>query len=133
MDSVLDKIQELYNVGETHKAIKYQRRLDKIDNERDITEILQLKKEIDSLLQEYKNINININKIKMDGTTTDSTRIIDLLTARFDAVETILLEINAGISLLLEKETKEPQEEALQPSEAIMTADEIIKKINSII
>ena len=41
--------------GETHKAIKYQRRLDKIDNERDITEILQLKKEIDSLLQEYKN------------------------------------------------------------------------------
>ena len=52
---VLDKIQELYNVGETHKAIKYQRRLDKIDNERDITEILQLKKEIDSLLQEYKN------------------------------------------------------------------------------
>ena len=52
---VLDKIKELYNVGETHKAIKYQRRLDKIDNERDITEILQLKKEIDSLLQEYKN------------------------------------------------------------------------------
>ena len=52
---VLDKIQELYNVGETHKAIKYQRRLDKIDNERDITEILQLKKEIDSLLHEYKN------------------------------------------------------------------------------
>ena len=52
---VLNKIQELYNVGETHKAIKYQRRLDKIDNERDITEILQLKKEIDSLLQEYKN------------------------------------------------------------------------------
>ena len=51
---VLDKIQELYNVGETHKAIIYQRRLDKVDNERDITEILQLKKEIDSLLQEYK-------------------------------------------------------------------------------
>ncbi len=51
---VLDKIQELYNVGETHKAIIYQRRLDKVDNERDITEILQLKKEIDSLLQGYK-------------------------------------------------------------------------------
>ena len=52
---VLDKIQELYNVGETHKAIMYQRRLDKVDNEKDITEILQLKKEVDSLLQEYKN------------------------------------------------------------------------------
>ena len=51
---VLDKIQELYNVGETHKAIIYQRRLDKVDNERDITEIIQLKKEIDSLLEEYK-------------------------------------------------------------------------------
>ena len=33
----------------------FERLLDKIDNERDITEILQLKKEIDSLLQEYKN------------------------------------------------------------------------------
>ena len=52
---VLDKIQELYNIGETHEAIKYQRRLDKVDNERDITEILQLRKEIDLLLQEYKN------------------------------------------------------------------------------
>ncbi len=52
---VLNKIQELYNVGETHKAILYQRRLDNIDTERDITEILQLKKEIDDLLQTYKN------------------------------------------------------------------------------
>ena len=51
---VLNKIQELYNVGETHKAILYQRRLDKIDNERDITEIIHLKKEIDTLLEQYK-------------------------------------------------------------------------------
>lgn len=51
---VLHKIQELYNLGETHKAILYQRRLDKIDNERDITEIINLKKEIDGLLQQYK-------------------------------------------------------------------------------
>ncbi|MGL5348643.1 MAG: GTP pyrophosphokinase [Peptostreptococcaceae bacterium] len=51
---VLNKIQELYNVGETHKAILYQRRLDKIDNERDITEIIHLKKEIDLLLEQYK-------------------------------------------------------------------------------
>lgn len=52
---VLKRIQELYNVGDTHRAILYQRRLDKIDNERDITEIIQLKREIDDLLQEYKN------------------------------------------------------------------------------
>ena len=32
---VLSKIQELYDVGQTHKAIIYQRRLDKIDNEKD--------------------------------------------------------------------------------------------------
>lgn len=51
---VLNRIQELYNVGDTHKAILFQRRLDKIDNEKDITEIIQLKKEIDELLQEYK-------------------------------------------------------------------------------
>ena len=52
---VLSTIQELYNVGDTHKALLYQRRLDKIDNERDISEILSLKKEIDTLLQQYKN------------------------------------------------------------------------------
>ncbi|MEG0843188.1 MAG: GTP pyrophosphokinase family protein [Romboutsia sp.] len=52
---VLNKIQELFNVGDTHRAILYQRRLDKIDNERDVTEILQLKREVDNLLQEYKN------------------------------------------------------------------------------
>lgn len=51
---VLNRIQELYNVGDTHKAILFQRRLDKIDNEKDITEIIHLKKEIDDLLQEYK-------------------------------------------------------------------------------
>ena len=39
---VLSKIQELYNVGETHKAIIYQRRLDKVDNEKDITEIIAI-------------------------------------------------------------------------------------------
>ena len=31
----------------------------------------KVKKTIETLLAEYKNINININKIKMDGTTTD--------------------------------------------------------------
>ncbi|MCG4715593.1 GTP pyrophosphokinase family protein, partial [Casaltella massiliensis] len=45
---VLGKIQELYDLGETHKAIVYQRRLDRIDTERDITEILALKNEIDT-------------------------------------------------------------------------------------
>lgn len=53
---VLSKIQELYNVGEIHKAILYQRRLDKIDEERDITEIIHLKREIENLLEEYKDI-----------------------------------------------------------------------------
>ncbi|MCU9812240.1 GTP pyrophosphokinase [Paraclostridium sp. AKS81] len=50
---VLGKIQELYDLGETHKAIVYQRRLDRIDTERDITEILALKNEIDTLLEGY--------------------------------------------------------------------------------
>ena len=50
---VLSKIQELYDVGQTHKAIIYQRRLDKIDNEKDITEIISLKNEIDTLLEGY--------------------------------------------------------------------------------
>ena len=50
---VLGKIQELYDLGDTHKAIIYQRRLDKIDTERDITEILALKNEIDTLLEGY--------------------------------------------------------------------------------
>ena len=51
---ILSKIQELYNVGETHKAIIYQRRLDKIDNEKDVADIIDLKEEIDVLLQQYK-------------------------------------------------------------------------------
>ena len=51
---ILIKIQELYNVGETHKAIIYQRRLDKIDNEKDVADIIDLKEEIDVLLQQYK-------------------------------------------------------------------------------
>ena len=50
---VLSKIQELYDVGQTLKAIIYQRRLDKIDNEKDITEIISLKNEIDTLLEGY--------------------------------------------------------------------------------
>ena len=72
----------------------------------------------------------------MDTTITDLTRVIDLLTARFDAVEMVLLEINAGVALLLEQETKEALEEVTEvtePTEAIMTADEIIKKINKLI
>lgn len=51
---VLKRIQELYNLGDTNKAIIYQRRLDKIDNEEDITEIIKLKREIDDLLEVYK-------------------------------------------------------------------------------
>lgn len=54
---VLNKIQELYNLGDTHKALVYQRRLDKIDTERDIAEILHLKKEIDYLLEKYNSNN----------------------------------------------------------------------------
>ena len=50
---VLSRIQELYNLGDTNRAIIYQRRLDKIDNEEDITEIIKLKREIDDLLEEY--------------------------------------------------------------------------------
>lgn len=45
----------------------------------------------------------------------------------------VLLEINAGVALLLEQETKEALEEVTEPTEAIMTADEIIKKINKLI
>jgi putative GTP pyrophosphokinase len=51
---VLNRIQELYNIGETHKAIMFQRRLDRIDNERDISEIIILKNEIDEILGQYK-------------------------------------------------------------------------------
>ncbi|GAA3648595.1 GTP pyrophosphokinase [Asaccharospora irregularis] len=51
---VLNRIQELYSLGDTRKAIIYQRRLDKIDTERDVTEILSLKKDIDDLLEQYK-------------------------------------------------------------------------------
>ncbi|WP_343101685.1 GTP pyrophosphokinase family protein [Romboutsia sp. MSSM.1001216sp_RTP31141st1_G3_RTP31141_220114] len=54
---VLSKIQELYNLGETHKALIYQRRLDKIDNEQDIEEILHLQSEVDNLLEFYNNNN----------------------------------------------------------------------------
>ena len=54
---VLNKIQELYNLGDTHKALVYQRRLDKIDTERDIAEILHLKKDIDNLLEKYNSNN----------------------------------------------------------------------------
>ena len=51
---VLKKIQELYNLGDTNIAIIYQRRLDKIDNEEDITEIIKLKREIYDLLDVNK-------------------------------------------------------------------------------
>lgn len=50
---VLNKIQELYNLGETHKALLYQRRLDKIDNEQDIAEIIHLQREVENLLALY--------------------------------------------------------------------------------
>ena len=35
-------------------ALKYQRRLDKIDSERDIDEIVALKEEIDYILEDFK-------------------------------------------------------------------------------
>ena len=52
---VLSKIQELYDLGEISKAINYQRRLDRIDSQKDIKEIVILKDEIQEILQYYKN------------------------------------------------------------------------------
>ena len=54
LKDVLKKIQELYNLGEISSALKYQRRLDKIDSERDIDEIVALKEEIDYILEDFK-------------------------------------------------------------------------------
>ena len=56
---VLSEIQELYDLGEISSALKYQRRLDKIDSERDIDEIVALKEEIEVILQNYKNTKID--------------------------------------------------------------------------
>jgi putative GTP pyrophosphokinase len=54
MRDTLNRIQELYDLGETHKAMQYQRRLDKTQQEHDITYILELKREIDRLLEQYR-------------------------------------------------------------------------------
>ena len=52
---ILGQIQELYDLGEIGRAINYQRRLDRIDNKKDIKEITELKKEVEDILQCYKN------------------------------------------------------------------------------
>ena len=56
---VLVKIQELYDLGEISRAINYQRRLDRIDSQKDIKEIVALKEEIEEILQYYKNTRID--------------------------------------------------------------------------
>ena len=56
---VLGKIQELYDLGEISRAINYQRRLDRIDSQKDIKEIVALKEEIEEILQYYKNTRID--------------------------------------------------------------------------
>ena len=56
---VLSEIQELYDLGEISRAINYQRRLDRIDSQKDIKEIVALKEEIEVILQNYKNTKID--------------------------------------------------------------------------
>ena len=56
---VLGKIQELYDLGEISRAINYQRRLDRIDSQKDIKEIVALKNEVEEILQYYKNTRID--------------------------------------------------------------------------
>lgn len=50
----LNRIQELYDLGETHKAMQYQIRLDNTQQDNDIGTILELKGEIDKLLEQYR-------------------------------------------------------------------------------
>lgn len=56
---VLVMIQELYDLGEISRAINYQRRLDRIDSQKDIKEIEDLKKEVEEILQYYKGTRID--------------------------------------------------------------------------
>ncbi|MEG0857075.1 MAG: GTP pyrophosphokinase family protein [Romboutsia sp.] len=56
---VLGKIQELYDLGEISRAINYQRRLDRVDSQKDIKEIVALKNEVEQILQYYKSERIN--------------------------------------------------------------------------
>ena len=56
---VLSKVQELYDLGEISRAINYQRRLDRVDSQKDIKEIVALKEEIEQILQYYKNTRID--------------------------------------------------------------------------
>ena len=55
----MGKIQELYDLGEISRAINYQRRLDRIDSQKDIKEIVALKNEVEEILQYYKNTRID--------------------------------------------------------------------------
>ncbi|TQQ83180.1 GTP pyrophosphokinase family protein [Peptacetobacter hominis] len=53
---VLDRIQEVRELGFTNSSIQYQRRLDMIQNSmEDVKEVLELKKEIGEKLEEFKN------------------------------------------------------------------------------
>ncbi|EJA6591163.1 GTP pyrophosphokinase family protein [Clostridioides difficile] len=55
----LNRIQELYDLGDTHKAMQYQRKLDRTETDKNITEILELKQEIDILLDQYKDTKVD--------------------------------------------------------------------------
>lgn len=55
----LNRIQELYDLGDTHKAMQYQRKLDRTETDKNITEILELKQEIDILLEQYKDTKVD--------------------------------------------------------------------------
>ena len=55
----MGEIQELYDLGEISRAINYQRRLDRIDSQKDIKEIVALKNEVENILQCYKNSRID--------------------------------------------------------------------------
>ena len=46
-------------MGDTHKAMQYQRNLDTTETDKNITEILELKQEIDILLEQYKDTKVD--------------------------------------------------------------------------
>ncbi|MDR0880106.1 MAG: GTP pyrophosphokinase family protein [Clostridioides sp.] len=55
----LNRIQELYDLGETNKAMLYQRKLDLSQNDHEMKEVLELKAELDVLLDQYRVDGVN--------------------------------------------------------------------------
>ncbi len=53
---ILDKVKQLHSLGEHEKAIMYQEKLDKIDTQTNIIQIVAIKKEVEDLLEKYENI-----------------------------------------------------------------------------